>query len=81
MVKFVCSRRDSLFIQSSIEQFIWVSGRMMKRIYFVICCLWIGSMQRQVMEASGTPPPLLQFAKGADVGWLTQMEAAGKRIL
>ena len=27
-----------------------------------------------------TPPPASTFAKGADVGWLTQMEASGKKF-
>lgn len=41
-----------------------------------------GCKKKKPAEPTPTPPPVVQtnFVKGADVGWITEMEAAGKKF-
>jgi arabinogalactan endo-1,4-beta-galactosidase len=47
-----------------------------------IILLWTGVFSGSCKSDKPTPPPpaTSNFAKGADIGWLTEMEAAGKKF-
>lgn len=55
------------------------------RIFFkrgtsIAFILFFFSCKSQVNDDDGNPTPAPQFAKGADISWLTEMEAAGKKF-
>ena len=50
--------------------------------FFFISFLFVDCKKKNVVETNPpvVPPAASSFAKGADVGWLTEMESAGKKF-
>ncbi|HMU44828.1 MAG TPA: glycosyl hydrolase 53 family protein [Chitinophagaceae bacterium] len=51
-----------------------------KRSAWIAFILFFFSCKSKVNDDDGNPTPAIQFAKGADISWLTEMEAAGKKF-
>lgn len=51
-----------------------------KRGTWIAFILFFFSCKSQVNNDDGNPTPTIQFAKGADISWLTEMEASGKKF-
>ncbi len=46
----------------------------------LICVASCSEKERPGPDPDPDPPPVTGFAKGADIGWLTEMEAAGRKF-
>lgn len=55
--------------------------RLFKFFLSVILCLWVSACKKgSGPEPGPTPPDNSNFARGADVSWLTEMESAGRKF-